>query len=426
RIDWKRAWLIPVAAAALIGLPTLAGALSYSFLSVDTALAACFAFALLTADDDQPLPLLAALTGLILLKQSGALLCLLVLLYTVMGGRPREALPARQKRMLCFLLPAATYIAWMIYCRAIGATGLHTGGTFAVLGQMLSGAWAAPEGLAELPSALWDALTHAPTTGKLLTALPILPVPRLVWMLVLIVSPLLMGRAHGWKPMRRLSVFALVASALYLGTIALSFLTTFSGELGSYTGENVNNLRLLLERYLAPLLLGLGALELRCALDWRAMRGAGLGWAVSAAALTAAALCLCAGWPGMQGTLWPDGYAQREEVLPVEIKTAEPNDWYEDIEEPESAVILIGFSNDSEFIENLVYTFLPSRLVLATPGCADPAVLADVMRAEGVTHVICLDDACPLYAGATALSADESIDTYTLYVMNDEGQLEWT
>lgn len=272
-----------------------------------------------------------------------------------------------------------------------------------------------------MPGALWYGITHWPSTERLLTALPLVPVPKLAWMLCLILSPLLLWRKHGRKTALGLSLFALGFSVVYLLTILISFATTFNNEIASYTGENINNMSLLMERYLAPLLLGLGSLQLGYGITAMGERLTPWPRRAGIAAALLAVSVLCVNWASIGDTLIPDGYQNREDIFPVADQTEETNFWADALTDRMNAVILIGFSNDSEYIGNLGYTFAPARFELPVRESGETDTLIADLRKRHITHVVCLDDANALYAAVTPLVEDGYMDTYTLYDVQDDG-----
>ncbi len=432
-VTWKRWWFIPLALGGLVALPALCGALSYTFLSVDTALAACFAFVLLALlmEPSDPFAVLCGLCGLVLLKQSGLLLCLMALCFALFipralrgKGESRDLqnknfLKARRFQWLVWLAPLFLWGLWMLYCRLAGLSGVHTQRTFGNLSSLLSGSFGGPSGWSEMPAALWYALTHLPATGKLLTALPVLALPKLWWLLLLIAFPLLMARAYGLKPMLRLSALTAVSSAVYVALVLGSFFTTFGTEISAYSGEKINNLCLLLERYLAPLLMGFGAVELFLALGLLLEKEFRLAQKLCTTAVLLVVFLLCANWPIIGDTLFGMNQEEANARICVADATEETNFWADSLEERSGAVVLVGFSDYAEYIENLCYTFAPARILLPAGDSDDPQALQEDIIARHITHVVCLDDATPLYAAAAELTEDQWLETYALYAVEE-------
>lgn len=427
-ITWKRWWAIPLMGGALIALPLLADALSYTFLGVDAALAACFAFVLITLEEKrvQPFALAGGLCGLVLIKQTGAFLLLAAAGYLWVRRRAAETQPrltgeprplGRARAALPWLAPALALAFWYLICRASGFTGANEGRTTNALAQILSGTFVWPENWGVFPAAFWHALTHVPTAERLLTGLPVLPLPKIGWIALLVVAPLGLSRVYGRKRMARLSAYALLLSAAYLSGMLLSFATTFAAEIRAYTGEHVNNLSLLMERYLAPLVLGLLALEGKLALDAMADARCSARTKALLACACAAGLALCLNWASLGSTLLPDGYRAREDTVAVTAQTEETAFWMDAMESRSGAVVLVGFSDDSVFLENLSYTYAPARFIRPGADNGDADALTRELQARGVTHLVCLDDANALYQGASALTEDGWLDTYTLYAV---------
>lgn len=425
RIVWRKFWLIPLAAAGLIVLPLLANVLSYTFLCVDTALAACFAFVLLSVYDEHwdPLAVIAGGIGLVLFKQVGLLLGFGALALALLrhGGRKADNRVGTARVLLCWLAPVLTLALWLLTCNGVGLAGSHDENTLQNLLAMAQGTFQWPADWKLMPSALWYGLTRWPTTERLLTALPLISMPKLGWLVLLVAAPWLQVRTQGVRHALRLSLFALGLTAAYLLFILFSFATTFNHEIASYTGENINNISLLLERYLAPLLLGLGALELfEVFRALRVPRVTQLRSTGFAAALLLGCVLLV-DWGSLRDTLYPNGYMNREDIYAVADQTEETNFWADTLTDRKDAVILIGFSNDAEFVGNLGYTFAPARFELPVSHSDDPDRLSDDIRNRSITQVVCLDDANDLYTGAALLTEDGFLDTYTLYAVEDDG-----
>ena len=426
RISWKRWWAIPLVGISLIVLPLLSNALAYTFLCADTALAACFAFVLLILSDDKvdALALAAGLCGLTLLKQSGILLCVFALFFLLAKKREQRipGHPQKKTLLLCWLAPLLTIGAWLIFCVAKPLEGAHDVHTLDSLGALVSGQLQLPASWQVMPGAFGYALTHWPTTERLLTALPFLPIPKLGWIALGVVFPLLMARVFGLKRMIRLSLTVLIGSALYLTVTLGSFVTTFNNEIASYTGENINNMSLLLERYLSPLLLGIGAVETSLAIGAFFHAKASVALRAGIACIAAALLVLTVNWGSVGDTLIPAGYQMREDTVSVADQTSETNFWADGFEDRVGATVLTGFSNDSEYMGNLDYTFAPARFQLPLRMNGDLETLKQDIRNRHITHIVCLDDANELYELASELTADGYMDTYTLYSVTDDGE----
>ena len=92
---------------------------------------------------------------------------------------------------------------------------------------------------------------------------------------MLIVLPLCLVRCYPKREMIRISLFSLGAAAVYTLVIYGSFFTVFLAEFDMYVEEDLSNMTLLLERYYAPVTLGLGMLA--AALVIARFPGAGQG-----------------------------------------------------------------------------------------------------------------------------------------------------
>lgn len=425
KLTWRQWWAIPLLCVALIALPLLGNALSYTFLGVDTALASCFAFVLiiLRREPRDRLALLLGLCGLVLIKENGILLCLLALIFALMErGNKSNHQVSPNGAWYCWFAPLFTIGAWAAFCLWKGYKGAGDGYTLGQLTAVVNGTYQLPASWNLMPASLWYAITHMPSTVRLLTALPLVAIPKLGWIVLLNLFPLALIPACGRKPMIRLSLFVFIGSVCYLGLILLSFAITFNREIAAYSGENVNNLSLLLERYLAPLMLGIGALELWLAMEAlleKKLTKIGKTGVVTTLSLV---LILCFNWGSLGDTLWPAGYESRADTISVTAQTEETNFWSDALQDRVGAVVLIGFGNDSEYIENLNYTFAPARFLLPDERSGDAVSLKEQIRERKANYIVCLDDSNELYQGASQLTQDGYLDTYTLYAIVDDGE----
>ena len=132
-------------------------------------------------------------------------------------------------------------------------------------------------------------------------------------------------------------------------------------------------------------------------------------------------MVFCVNWASLGDTLVPVGYESRTDTVSVTAQTEETNFWSDALTDRAGAVVLIGFANDSEYIENLNYTFAPARFLLSDEACKDASSLTEKIRNQKVNYIVCLDDANMLYQGASQLTTDGYLDTYTLYAVVDDG-----
>ncbi len=434
RLRWKRFYLIPLFFIGMIALPAWGNATSYTFLSVDTTLAICFGYVLvqiwrLRERDGWGLCSIAlGLCALVLIKQTGELLASLAILFFLLMKRWQKQ--RRPALWAALLSPLAAVGAWMLFCQLSGLSGRHTESLSSALTAVLSGSYVPPEGYENvLPSLLHSFIGHyssvsASYSGMLqIFGRPILPLPLLVRLMLVALFPLFLTKRNSARRMGGVSLFAGVSILVCFVAQYLGFFTVFAVEIPQYTGAQSDNLFLLMERYLAPMVLGFGVLSLCLLLDapLPADRRKPL-----AAALTAMAVLfgvLTVNWIDLYELLIPYRYIQKDRALGTEGMVMMDNDWGTQLEGYERAKVLVGYEPNSSFIKDMDYVFAPARFEASQPAVTqNAAALSSYLLQNGFTHLFCPDEGSLLYAPACGLMEEgEAFYTYTLYEITPSG-----
>ena len=434
RVRWKRCWLIPFAFAGALAFPYWGSVLSYVILSVDTALALCFGYALvriwrLKPDDRAGLWAVGLpLCALVLIKQTGVVFALLAIVFLLLIKRGR-GLP-RSGAWLCCLSPALVWVSWTLFCRAEGLTSYHTSTLWSTMGGMLSGTFTLPEGAAQAgPAVLRGMLQPVVNNGAFVPRLVSsvtapLPLSLGVRLLAVILLPLCLLRCHPARSMVKISLFGLVAAVLYALVMWAGFFTVFLREFSTYVQTDLSNMALLLERYFAPLTLGLGMLAAELVIEVFPGKLARLWKPLPAVCLAAftAVLALTVNWHALAETLIPERYIQYDEALGVEGETYMDHYWGESLAGYEGARVLVGFEPNSSFLDLLNYTFAPARFFCPEwDDLESTEALCARLVGDGITHLIYFDDTSALCELALPLAADGELYSWTLYeVLPDE------
>lgn len=422
KIHWRQAYLMPLFMALCMILPIWGNQLSYVFLGVDTTLALCFGYVLVqiwrVKDQDQ-LGLLSIALGmcaLVLIKQIGIVFAVMAAVLFLALKRGRKPVVT----LACVLAPVLTWSGWMLFCNAMGLSGYHTSETFSRVMSMITGQFVPPEGAEGIIPSMYNALTVPYRSSITLSTLPWLHIPKLYWLIALTLAPLVLsfGNKERAKDMRKVSLFLALTVVVYLLIHYLSFFTTFYDEVGAYTYEREYNMVLLLERYMAPMLLGSGML-----LWWMLMemlfekRSKALRVSIGAAGVVFCLfMALTTNWELLRNNLIPNLYIQQDRALGTEGEVMMDHDWGTELEGYEEARVLVGLERNSDYVNNLRYTFAPAKFFLPELYFMQSAeTLQEYIRAEGITHLICFDTVSELYALAEELVEDDYLYGYELY-----------
>lgn len=427
RLRWRRAWLLPLLFVGFVALPTWGNVLSYVFLGVDTALALCFGYVLWLIwkherGDGLSLTAIAlGMVGLCLIKQIGALLCVFAALLFILR---RADKPFRSLWVL--LAPVAAVGGWFLYCGAMGLSGFNTGGAGDHLVAMLTGAYQPPENAAGILPALLNALCVRYVGDiTLYTAAP-LALPLIVWLVLFPLVPLALGftKALPMARARLAAAFLAGTTLLYLAVMYLSFFTTFYYETSVYTGAQAGNMVLLIERYMAPVMLG-EAMLLIALLQEAAQAGSlpsrrlpMLGAWIATVVLLAAS----ANWAVMAGVLVPDNYYQGAHATGSEATVRDQETWGSALEGDTGARVLIDLPATSDYTKELVYSFAPAKFYQETPqNTASPQALAAYLLENGIDYLVCLDETSTLAQAAAPLAGEDGFYAYTLFAVEADG-----
>lgn len=422
-IKWKQCYLIPIAAALYIIVPVWGNSMSYVFLSVDTALALCFGYALLQIwrlnENDRfgLFSIALALCGLVLIKQIGIIFAIMaiILMYVLKKQHKQNKWAFR-----CSVAsPIILFAAWMFYCKAMNLSGYHTNGLMKHILEILRGSYILPASVWDITYSFVHALIAPYTDSITYYTTPPLDIPSLLWLVFLPVAPLMLKKYRARHRMRNLSFALLFITFIYLLVHYIGFYTVFYDELPAYIGANMDNMCLLMERYLAPLLLGMGILVLGIFIEAFGEKQLSLRKPIHLAGLTTVltAFLLSTNWAVMDEGLLPDHYFQQERAISVQTQVLMDHYWGESLEGYENAKVLAGFELNSDFIKNLRYTFAPAAFESPEPSyTANAELLAQHIVQNQITHLICFDEENMLYAPACELVAeDEALYTWVLY-----------
>lgn len=425
RLRWKQAYLLPLVLIFCVAFPTFGNVLSYLFLGIDTTLSLCFGYALVLAwnlhrEDRFNLTALAlALAGLVLVKQIGLILAVFTLAVLWLRAPKRGA-----GIWAATLTPFAVMGGWFLFCHFRGLSGYNTAGVGDQLAALFAGTYQPPENAAGVLPALLNAL-QVKYTGDLTfqTQAP-LPLPLWVWLALLVLAPLLLAlvKAAPRKEMRAAALLTACCSLLFITVIYLSFFTTFYYETDVYTYAQQSNMVLLVERYLAPLILGFGMLSLSLWLD--ALHSRPRRPALYALALVYTVLMgVSTNGAVMAEVLNPVRYFQNDRSIGSEAVVRDQETWGSDLDEIPGARVLLDLDSTSDYVKELVYAFAPARFFLSTAdNTASTEALTAYLTEQGITQLICLDETSALAEIAAPLAGEDGFYAYTLYdVTVDQG-----
>lgn len=422
---WRHAWFLPVALLVLLVFPNWGNAVSYTSLSVDTALALAFGYTLMCVYELQRggascgtgyADVALGMCSMVLIKQIGLLFAAmaLALLAVLSASRQRRGV----KLWLCAASPFAVQVGWSAFCRAAGLSGFHTSSLWVHISAMLSGTYVPPEGWDGVAPALWQAITRPFTDEILFDTYPPVMLPKLLTMLALTALPLLLSRA-GVRQGKKTAAFAAVALTGYLLVQFASFFTVFYPETLNYTHQASDSMGLLMERYLSPLIMALAMLEIRMALDVLPILRRRFGTPVLAAAAAGllGLMCLTNNWYVMRNLLIPSHYLELEQAYGAEERVRSDHDfWAEAVDGDGSARVLVGLEPDSDFIKNLNYAYAPAHFEAPSASfLADSRQLAEWLVNNSITHVVLFDDGHMLHAPASELEESGYLYPWSLY-----------
>ena len=427
-LSWKKAYLLPLVFIFCVAFPTWGNVLSYVFLGIDTSLSLCFGYVLVLVwrhqkgDGFSLLSIALGLCGLILIKQIGAMLACMAIVLFLLRKTERGI-----KGIAAYLLPVALLAAWYLYCHVRGLSGYNTSGAFQKVAAFLQGTYQPPENAAGVFPALLHALvTRYQGDITLSTAAP-WPLPLLFWLIVLPCIPWMLSAGKGCdrKAMRLASLWMAAASLLMIAAIYLSFFTTFYYETNVYTYAQQDNMVLLVERYLAPLLLGQGMLALWLVMDALARKQIRMfkPLPLLSIGIATALFALSTNWGLMAEVLNPNLYFQNERSIGSEATVRDQEYWGAALDNIPDARVMIDLDNTSDYVKELIYSFAPARFYLSNESnTASTDALVAYLQANGITQLICLQDGSALMEAAAPLTADGELYSYTLYNVHLDDQ----
>lgn len=427
-VSWRRAYLLPLAFVAFVAFPTWGNVLSYVFLGIDTTLSLCFGYALIliashTRGDRFSLVSIGlALCGLFLIKHIGLLLAGFAMAYFALRRADRPL-----RGFLLTLAPLVTAGVWFIYCQARGLSGYNSAGVVQQVSAMLNGTYQAPEGAAGVLPAMLNALTTKYSGEIIQSAAAPVAIPLGVWLVLMPLVPLVMVRARALARNEGVrTAFAMLGMELvFLVVIYASFFTTFYAETSVYTLAYQDNMVLLVERYLAPIVLGHAML-----LGWlvsdavrRQARLLAKPQTVAAITLAAALFAVSTNWAVMAENLNPDRYFQGVHATGSEAAVRDQETWGNALEDVAGARVLVDLDSTSDYVKELVYSFAPARFFLSTEeNTASAETLYAYLNEQGVTHLVCLTDGSALMEAALPMADEYGLYTYTLYEVLRDGE----
>lgn len=428
RISWKKAYWIPVFLLFAILLPLLFNGNAYSMLRVDTALGICLGYALMQVwslrggqNTTFHLVCLAlSLSVLLLVKQIGMMWALVALgLFFVV--RPRKQPGVKLLPLLLSIaLPVLVCASWFVFCQGKQLSGVHVRQTSTGFASLLQGTWTPPPGFALLPSTIWQALT-VPIRSHSDMGFQILEVPKIYWMLAFMALPMLLcwlqGRSR--REMGRLTLWVVGCMALFLLSFGVSFMTTFYPETEGFTGEHWISMHFLLERYAAPLWIGMAVL---LGFLWQEQSPAG-GRSHTpyrlAGACVALVLLLSSPWGNLFQNLLPENYLASNPSPEERYIFEAENGWVSDLEAPEDAIVLYGVEPYPFKGELLQYALMPAKLLYIFGDISQEEFTAK-LQYDQVTHLVCMDENNTVYENALPFTEDEWLECNTVYTVNWE------
>ena len=431
-LTWKWFYLLPLVFILCIAIPTWGNVLSFVFLGIDTTLSLCFGYVLVLVwrhkqgDWFDLLAIALGLCGLFLIKQIGLLLAVFAILLL--------ALRKSEKPLSLFAatLPVfAVTAAWFLYCRFMGLSGYNATGAFSKVLALLHGTYIPPENAALVLPTLLQSLNTKYVGEIVQHTAPLLILPPSVWLVGLPLLPLFFGCCQrSGKSMLLITLSLLSTSLVYIAVIYLSFFTTFYYETNVYTGRFADNMVILIERYMAPVIIGNAMLVLAILLDalHNASERKQKSKPIILLALLTSLILLGTNWVLLGKVLNPDQYYQGEHAIGSEATVRDQESWGSARDEATDARVLIDLDSTSDYIKEIVYSFAPAKFFLQTPeSTASPEALAQYIQAQHITHLVCLQEDSLLAQAVTPLIGEDWFYTYTLYSITlEDSELVFT
>ncbi|MDD3410257.1 MAG: hypothetical protein PHY12_05555 [Eubacteriales bacterium] len=263
RVEWKRAWWIPVYVLASVAWPTLFSGAPYAILSTDAVMGFLLGYALCALwRNESPLDLLgagAALCALTLAKEIGLFWALMAVAFDALVMRRKGAWKLA-------VAPIALWLVWKLFCRANGLGVYLNARAGNELSALLTGTYQHPAGItlvfrAALKALLLNPFSQSGYQDGLKAALGL---PPLVWGALFAFTPRLCGEKN-----RRFSLYVTATGLVWLALFLLSFWTVFAGEVYHYARVPEHVVQRM-DRYSQPYFLSMGML---CAGLWAEKAG---------------------------------------------------------------------------------------------------------------------------------------------------------
>ncbi|NLI22639.1 MAG: hypothetical protein GX418_13965 [Clostridiales bacterium] len=433
RITWRQAWKIPLFALGIVLFPAVFNAEAYRILRVDTALGIALGYATVQAwrlarERERRgflrFSLAVALSLLVLIKQPGigwALLPPIIVLLA--GSKVRGPKRSLREGALMLLPPAATFVSWLLVCRALGLTGQHLSLLAGTAEQVIGGQMPSAGDLSTVAGALLGAMA----TGSADAAAGGIHLPQLLWLLVFLLFPFILHRAGRMDRtvLKRLAGLMLGSYALYFLVFYLALFTAFRPEWTSpATPASIAPLLTNLSRYGCALWYALMMLYADLSLAPRTSEpredvrpSARIAARALAVALTVAAL-LGLPWNVLRENLLPGRYPGCE--LTGELESLADNSfWTDSIDDPNAIVLL---ASDSYPYNRgwLQYALAPLKLVMPYETDLDADGVRAMLKNYRIGYFVSEGDANPLCQLAAEFTEDGWLDAYTVYAVRWE------
>lgn len=420
RVTWRRAWQIPLWVAGLLTVPALFDSDAYQILRVDAALGLCLGYTLVQAwrlgvETERrgflAVSLALGMALLALVKQPGVGWALLPTGFVLGLGIPRRGWKkSAREAALCFCAALAAIGAWLLFCRHMGLTGVHTTAIRSGIPPLSA------EELLGLLQGLWTAVAVNAANG----------VPQLVLVALFALAPLLLLRMGRMDPKaaRLWSVGLLTLYVLYVGAFLIALLTAFRGEWHSPVDQAaIAPLLGNVQRYGCALWYGLVMLTASLLTNEPALSAASPArlWSRRAALTAACALLLaCVRWDVMAFNLLPGRY--EENGLHTEMtQIADGSLWLADLENPAQDVVLLASDSYPYNRDWLQYALAPAKIVTPYEPITQESFPA-FLKGYGITHFVSEGSENELYAIAQSYAADGWLDEYTAYAVTWPGE----
>ncbi len=427
-IPWRKGYWIPAFAVFILVAPTVMISKCYPLLQVDTALGILMGYALVQAwllrkpGPDSTFTWICFILSLclmILLKHMGAAWALMALFMLFFVSAPQRKGAKPFWLVAACLLPALVFGSWQLFCQVKGLSGIHLSRTSSHIQDILAGTWTLPEHMLSLPATLWTVFTASATELSYASG-QWLELPRLFWIVFFIGLPILLvmlKKGHR-QTLLRLSLALGITFVLFLLSYCFTLATTFYDEY--YHFSILSTVGVLTQRYLFPYLFGAFLLFAWAALEgWTAAPRHSLPQKALYASLLALVV-LCTGWSSVYDALFTVQPGHRWQDVLSSIQAE--NFWTDELEEPETAIVLYGKDSiDPALYPRIRYALGPAKILYCVDNDLTPQGLANILGESQVTHVICMDENNPLYRNATGFSEDEWLEPVTLYAVEWDG-----